>query len=76
MLTFSDVEMLLEGSAYIGKSGFLVLAALPVTEFRSKVGDRFVIKHKGRTPLSCINTCIASGGWVPMGQGAATAITP
>lgn len=45
VLTFSDVKMLLEGSAYIEKSGFLVLAALPVTEFRLKVGDRFVIKR-------------------------------
>ena len=23
-----------------------------------------------------INACVASGGWVPMGQGAATAIQP
>ena len=23
-----------------------------------------------------INACVASGGWVPMGQGAATAIHP
>ena len=74
MLTFSDVEMLLEGSAYTEKSGFLVLVALPVTEFRSKVG--LSLSVKGRTPLSCSNTFVASGGWVPMGQGAATAITP
>ena len=26
--------------------------------------------------VTLVNTCITSGGWVPMGQGAATAITP
>ena len=26
--------------------------------------------------LNVFNACVASGGWVPMGQGAATAIHP
>ena len=26
--------------------------------------------------VTLVNTCITSGGWVPMGQGAATTITP
>ena len=35
-----------------------------------------LISAKNYKLKKAINACVASGGWVPMGQGAATAIHP
>ena len=42
----------------------------------SSVSYVYSFKQTCSYNISYINACVASGGWVPMGQGAATAITP
>ena len=55
-----------------GLSEYPVIRAINIVELNlgeTKVDDSHLA-------LSTFNACVASGGWVPMGQGAATAIHP